>query len=94
MPFSIFLFRWKENDGRIFSASTGFGSNEADPPTIVFLGDGMGGGGAIDDPTETRVFQISGAKVIARELRRNKVIAMLECPNPHAYVVTVARHVT
>jgi len=92
--FSIFLFRWKEkeDDDRIFSASTGFGLDGSDmAPTIDFLGDGDGGGGAIDDPSFTRVFRISGeTKVIAQELDKNKVIATLACPNDGVYVVTVA----
>ena len=88
MGFSIFLFRW-EDGGRIFSASTGFGSDDSDdPPTLVFLGDPVD----IDDPTKTRVFEISGAKVIAQELNKKTVIAMLECRNDRTFEVTVAPH--
>lgn len=88
--FSIFLFRWQDGD-RTFSASTGFGLSGADDaPTLEFLGDGAGSGGAIDNPSFTRVFRISGAKVIAKELDKNKAIATLACDNDASYLVTVA----
>ncbi len=43
----------------------------------------------VDDPTKIRVFRISGGKVIAHELDKNKVIATLACDNNHNIEVTV-----
>ena len=97
--FSFFLFRWEDADGT-FSASTGFGSSGADPaPSIDFLGDNNDGTAGwepddITDPAIERVFRITGAKVIAQELDKNKVIRMFECLNEHIIEVTVAPHVT
>lgn len=85
--FSIFQFRWEAGD-RIFSVRTGFGLSGSDPaPTLVFLGANPDD---IDNPAVTRVFRISGAKAIAEELNKNKVIATLSCPNEHVVDVTVA----
>ncbi len=57
----------------------------------VLMGDDLDD---IDNPLVTRVFRISGAKVIAKELDKNKVIAMVACDNDHIIEVTVAPHVT
>ncbi len=82
--FLFFLFRWKVG-GRIFSVEIGaFPAGDSDRAAIAFSG-----AGAIDDPTKTRVFSISGGKAIARELDKNKVIATLACPNEHTIEVTV-----
>ena len=93
----FFLFRWKEVDGSVFSVSTGRGSDTPSPlPTAKFLGDGDNSTNPdlIDDPTKTRIFEISGGRVEAREFDKRKVIAMLDCPNLYTYEVTVAPHVT
>ena len=93
--FHFFLFRWEDNDGT-FSASTGFGSSGSDEHTSIdFLGDNNPNPGNaftpddITDATIPRVFRITGAKVIAQELDKNKVIRMFECPNDHIIEVTV-----
>ena len=90
--FSFFLFRWQEPDGRIFSASWGRGSGGSGK-TIEFLGDDNDANGmeAIDDPTNTRVFELSMGKVIAQELRNKKVIGTLECTNSRTFRVRRSR---
>lgn len=88
--FSFFLFRWEDTDGT-FAVSTGFGSDGSDPaPHIDFLGDNSEPFDDITSSAITRVFRITGAKVIVKKLDKNKVIGMLECPNDHMIEVTVA----
>ena len=88
--FSIFQFRWEDNDGT-FSARTGFGLSGSDLHTRI---DFLGNPDDIDDPTKTRVFRIKAdAKVILEELDKNTVIATLVCRNDHTYEVTVAPNV-
>ena len=82
--FSIFQFRWEEGE-QIFSVRTG-------SPLIEFSGDGdpdSGTDAKIDDHTKTRVFKISGGTVTVEELRKNRVLSSLECPNAGTYEVTV-----
>ncbi len=80
--------RWRAVDPRAY------GSQPA--PSIDFLGDNDPNTGDPFEPDDitdgaiTRVFRITNAKVIAQELNKNKVIRMLECPNPHIIEVTVA----
>ena len=90
--FLFFLFRW-EDGNQIFSVEIGaFPAGDSDRASIAFLGDGDDGSNdpdLIDDPTKTRIFRISGGKVIAHELDKKKVIATLACDNDHIIEVTV-----
>ncbi len=88
----FFLFRWEDSDGT-FSASIGpFPAGDSERPSVEFSGDDDTDNDPdlVDDPTKTRVFRISGGKVIAHELDKNQVIATLACNNEHVIEVTVA----
>ncbi len=83
---SFFLFRW-EDGAHTYSAGTEYINFDNPQPNITFLNMDPSD---IDNPAATRVFEISGGTVVVRELRRNKAIATLGCPNLRKFLVTVA----